>query len=117
MTPKTVVKNIVKALNELKGHDILTLDIRKITSIADYMIIASGRSDRQVKALANKVIDTAKKKKIAVLGVEGQQKGEWILVDLGDVIVHVMHPETRAYYQLEKLWSSEQQEVRRVSSQ
>jgi ribosome-associated protein len=68
------------------------------------MIIASGRSDRQVKAIADKLVEAVKKLGQRPLGVEGRQQGEWVLVDLGDVIVHVMHPTSRAYYQLEKLW-------------
>ncbi len=109
MKSDTIAKRVVAALDELKGQDIQILDVRKLTSITDFMIIASGRSDRHVKSLAEKVIETAKKLKVPVLGVEGELQGEWILVDLGEAIVHVMQPETRAYYQLEKLWSVEQQ--------
>lgn len=110
MKSETIAKRVVAALDELKGQDIVKLDVRKLTSITDFMIIASGRSSRQVNALADKVIETAKQLKIPVLGVEGEQQGEWILVDLGDVIVHIMLPEIRIYYQLEKLWSDEQQQ-------
>jgi ribosome-associated protein len=99
-------KALNKALDELKAIDIQVLDVRKLTSITDTMIIASGGSDRQVRALADKVLETARELGIPLLGIEGQQEGEWILVDLGDVILHLMHPTTRAYYQLEKLWSS-----------
>ena len=69
------------------------------------MIIASGRTGRQVKAIADKLIEAAKTRQIKPLGVEGQRQAEWILIDFGDVIAHVMHPSTRDYYQLEKLWS------------
>ena len=111
MTSKKLAELINKALEELKAMDIVTLDVRRLTSITDYMVIASGRSDRQVRALADKVIEAAKKNHVSPLGVEGKQQGEWILVDLGDVIVHVMHPSARLYYQLEKLWTPEHQQT------
>ena len=98
-------KALVKALDELKALDILVLDVRKLTTITDTMIIASGRSDRQVRALSDNLLETAKGLGIEALGVEGHQEGDWILVDLGDVVAHLMHPTARAYYQLEKLWS------------
>lgn len=96
---------ITDTMEDLKAQDVQTLDVRALTTMTDYMIIASGRSDRQVKAIADKVIETAKTRKIRPLGVEGQQQAEWILIDFGDVIAHVMHPDTREYYQLEKLWA------------
>lgn len=98
---------IVNALDDLKASDIKVLDVRKLTSITDIMIIASGRSSRHVSSLADKVIETAKDHAMDVLGTEGQQQGEWVLIDLGHIIVHVMQPGTRDYYQLEKLWSDE----------
>ena len=72
--------------------------------MSDYILIASGRSRRQVSALADKLIQTVKENKFETLGVEGKTEGEWVLVDLGDIIVHIMHPSSREYYQLEKLW-------------
>lgn len=96
---------ITKALDDMKAIDIQILDVRKLTSMTDTMIIASGGSDRQIRALANTVIDTARENGVRPLGTEGEQSGEWILVDLGDVVAHLMHPTSRAYYQLEKLWS------------
>lgn len=96
---------ITDTMEDLKAQDVQTLDVRALTTMTDYMIIASGRSDRQVKAIADKVIEMAKTRKIRPLGVEGQQQAEWILIDFGDVIAHVMHPDTREYYQLEKLWA------------
>lgn len=98
-------KALVKALDDLKAIDIQVLDVSKLTTITDTMIIASGRSDRQVKALADKLLEAAKELGLAPLGIEGAQKGDWILVDLGDVVAHLMHPTARAYYQLEKLWT------------
>lgn len=97
---------IVTALDDLKAIDVQVLDVRDLTSFTDTMIIASGRSDRQVKALADGVIDAAKERGIRPLGVEGLPT-EWILVDLGDAVAHIMHPTARAYYQLEKLWSGD----------
>ena len=98
-------RQISAAMEDLKAEDVQTFDVRTLTTMTDFMIIASGRSDRQVKAIAEKVIEMAKSVQIRPLGVEGQQQGEWILIDFGDVIAHVMRPATRAYYQLEKLWS------------
>lgn len=111
MTSEKLAKLVINALEELKALDIVTLDVRRLTSITDIMIIASGRSDRQVRALAEKVIEAAKENNVIPLGIEGKQQGEWILVDLGDVIVHIMHPSARLYYQLEKLWSTEHQQT------
>jgi len=96
---------IVSALEDMKAVDIKVLDVRKLTSITDLMIVASGRSNRQVRAIAEKVSETAKANKLDVLGMEGGQEAEWVLVDLGDIVVHVMQPAIRDYYQLEKLWA------------
>ena len=96
---------ITDTMEDLKAQDVQTLDVRALTTMTDYMIIASGRSDRQVKAIADKVIEAAKTRKVRPLGVEGEKQAEWILIDFGDVIAHVMRPDTREYYQLEKLWS------------
>lgn len=95
----------IDALEELKGVDISVLDVMGLTSITDRMIIVSGTSSRHVKALADSVALKAKHAGNPALGIEGEQTGEWILIDLGDVIVHVMLPETREFYALEKLWS------------
>jgi ribosome-associated protein len=95
----------VDAIDELKGFDVVELDVRTLTDVTDCLIIASGRSDRHVKALAQNVIEKAKAAGVQPMGVEGLDEGEWVLVDLCDVVVHVMQPETREYYQIEKLWS------------
>ena len=96
---------VVSAVEELKGQDVVELDVRKLTDVTDCFVIASGRSDRQVRAIAENVIEKAKAAGVRPMGVEGLDKGEWVLVDLCDVVLHVMQPETREYYQLEKLWS------------
>jgi ribosome-associated protein len=96
---------IIETLEDNKATNILTLNVRDLTSVADLMIIASGTSSRQVTAIAEKLIEKAKKNNVPPYGSEGKQFGEWVLVDLGDIIVHIMHPTTRAHYQLEKLWS------------
>jgi ribosome-associated protein len=106
MNTKELIDITLNALDDVKAIDVVVFEVSKLTSISDYMIIASGKSKRQVNALADKVIETAKKNGIQPLGVEGKTEGEWVLVDLGDIIVHIMYPETREYYQLEKLWSS-----------
>lgn len=96
-TTDQLIKIINNALEELKALDIIVINVKDISPITDCLIIASGSSDRQVKAIADKVIQSAKDAGQRPLGVEGQQQGEWILVDLGDVILHVMHPTTREY--------------------
>ena len=109
MTADALARKVVAALEEMKALDVTVMDVRDLTSITDLMVIATGRSDRQVRALAEKTVETAKKVDAPPLGTEGEREGEWILVDLGDVVVHLMHPTARAYYQLEKLWSAEPQ--------
>ena len=98
-----------EALEALKAQDVQVLDVQTLASFTDYMIFASGNSTRHVSAIADAVIEAARDSGNPPLGVEGQEVGEWILVDLGDVIVHVMLPDARAYYELEKLWGEELQ--------
>ena len=95
---------VVDALDELKAQSIKCMDVRHVTSVTDVMVIATGRSDRHVRALANSVVESCKRAGEQPLGVEGQEAGEWVLVDLSDVVVHVMLPKVREFYNLEKLW-------------
>ena len=96
---------VISALEEVKAQNITSLDVRELTGVMDTMIVASGNSNRQVKSLANNVAVEGKNAGFELLGVEGDDTAEWILVDFGDVIVHVMLPATRAFYDLERLWS------------
>jgi ribosome-associated protein len=114
MTSKQISKIVIRALEDLKAFDVLTIDVKKISSITDIIIIASGGSSRQVKALAEKTIESVKEKGVKPLGTEGVQQGDWALIDLGDVIVHIMRPVIRDYYQLEKLWSPETEQMSSV---
>ena len=99
------LRAVVKAaLEDLKADDIVELDVRGKTSVADYIIVASGTSSRHVKSIANNVVVEAKHAGLMPLGVEGEVEAEWVLVDLGDVIVHVMQPQVREFYDLEGLW-------------
>jgi ribosome-associated protein len=103
----------VAALEDIKGRDIEVIDVRPQTSLYDTMVIASAESNRQVKALAHHVRDKLKEAGAPILGVEGEAVGEWVLVDAGDIVVHVMQPAVRAYYNLEELWAP-QAPVRRA---
>jgi len=97
---------VVEAIEEVKGNEITCLNVSGQTSVTDYMVIACGTSNRHVKSLADNVIEQCKKRGMRPLGVEGQDKSEWVLVDLGDVVVHLMLPATRQFYDLERLWDS-----------
>jgi len=105
MRPDHRKKIAVTALEDIKARDITVLDVRKLTSLYDTLIVASGDSARQVKALAQNVRDKLKEAGAQIIGVEGEETGEWVLVDAGDVVVHVMQPAVRAYYNLEELWT------------
>jgi ribosome-associated protein len=95
---------VVEALDDLKAVNIVSLDVSDLTDIMDYMVIASGTSSRHVKSLADNVSMEAKQQGMRPLGIEGQDAGEWVLVDFGDVVVHLMLPATRDFYDLERLW-------------
>lgn len=96
---------VIQALEDVKGQEIVCMDVSELTDITDFMIVASGGTNRQVKALVNNVVEDAKKSGVNPIGVEGQEQGDWVLIDLADVIVHVMLPKVRQYYDLERLWS------------
>jgi ribosome-associated protein len=100
-----LVKATIGALDEIKGRDIVVLDVRKLTALFDKIVIASADSARQAKAMSDNVQEKLKAQGAKVYGVEGEQVGEWILVDLGAVIVHIMQPTVRQHYNLEELWT------------
>jgi ribosome-associated protein len=106
--PKTAAREladaVADALDDLKGNDVVTLDVHNVAGFTDYMVIASGTSNRHVKSLAERAQERARELGIKPIGVEGEQLGEWVLVDFGDVVLHVMLPETRKFYDLERLW-------------
>ena len=95
---------VVDAIEDIKGFDITVMDVRKLTSMTSYMIVASATSSRQAKAVADNVREKLKEKGYNIRGTEGEKEGEWVLVDLDDIVVHIMVPTTRAYYNLEQLW-------------
>jgi ribosome-associated protein len=110
-TTAVIRQQVINALDELKSKDVREIDVRGKTSIADLLVIASGTSARHVKSIADEVVKFAKKAGVMPLGVEGEQEAEWVLVDLGDVIVHVMLPRIREFYGLERLWTVGDREV------
>lgn len=111
MTDLNALKAVViDALEDLKAKDIVILDVKPLTSVADLMIVASGTSNRHVKSIADRVRERVKDAGVMPLGVEGEEAAEWVLVDLGDIIVHIMLPDTRRFYDLEKLWSMSPQD-------
>lgn len=99
-----MLKATLAALDDIKARDVVVLDVRKITALFDKIIIVTADSSRQAKSLSNNVQEKLKAKGAKVYGVEGQQTGEWVLVDLGAIIVHIMQPAVRTYYNLEELW-------------
>ena len=107
MQAEALCRAAVDALETIKAEDIVVMDVRKMSSLFDYIIVASAESTRQTRALVNNLQDKIKALGGQILGVEGEESGEWVLVDLGDVIVHVMQPAIRSYYNLEQLWGSE----------
>ncbi len=112
--PGELAHRIVDLASDKKGVDIVMLRTAELTTMADYFVICSGRSDRQVQALAGAIVDTLRDEGIKPLGVEGQSFGGWVLIDYGNVIVHVFAPDEREYYGLERVWSGATQVVRIV---
>lgn len=105
LSPEDIKNLALNAVEEMKAKDVVCLDVKPLTSMADYMIVCSGTSNRHVKSIAGQVVEDSKKAGHQPAGVEGEDSAEWVLVDLADVIVHVMLPDTRKFYDLEKLWS------------
>jgi ribosome-associated protein len=104
-TPEALLVQVRAALEEMKSKDAVEIDVRGKTSIADFLVVVSGTSTRHVKSIADEVVKFAKNCGVMPLGVEGEREAEWVLVDLGDVIVHVMLPRVREFYALERLWT------------
>lgn len=104
MDIKKMKAAVIDALEEIKAKNIVMLNVSKLTSLFDYLVVASGDSNRQTRALASNVKDRLKELGASVVGSEGEESGDWVLVDLGDIVVHVMQPAIRDYYHLEELW-------------
>ncbi|AYH42263.1 ribosome silencing factor [Azoarcus sp. DN11] len=102
----TLEETVVAALEDIKAKDIEVIDTTKLTSLFDRIIIATGDSNRQTRALARNVHDKVREAGAPVVSVEGEETGEWVLVDLGDIVVHIMQPAIRSYYNLEELWAA-----------
>jgi ribosome-associated protein len=98
---------VTAALEDMKAVNVKVMDVRGLTDIADVMVVASGNSDRHVRSIADRVIEKAKESGVRPLGVEGAREGEWVLVDLHDIVVHVMLPRVREFYSLERMWESD----------
>ncbi|HEX7043846.1 MAG TPA: ribosome silencing factor [Burkholderiales bacterium] len=105
MRPTQLRKLILDALDDAKARDVVVLDLRKVAMFTDYMIIATGTSSRHVVAAADNVVERLRDQGRKPRGIEGMEAGDWVLLDFGDVVVHVMRAQTRAFYNLEKLWS------------
>ena len=97
-------KLVINALEDIKAHDIQAIDVRKVTAIFDWIVVASADSARQTRALSRHVRDTLKDAGATIIGTEGEESGDWVLVDAGDIVAHVMQPAVRQYYSLEELW-------------
>lgn len=109
LSSEELVQLAIAALEDVKAQDIVTIDVRGKTSITDFMVIASGTSTRQVRSLVENVLEKVKAQGVKPLGSEGMDSGDWALLDLGDIVVHVMMPAARQFYDLEKLWQGAEQ--------
>ncbi len=114
MTKDELKKFVLTILDDMKAKDVKELDVSELTDMADSMIIASGTSNRHVRSIAGSIMSKLKELEVATVGIEGEDAGDWVLVDLGDIIIHIMLPESREFYGLEKLWASA--EARRDAS-
>ncbi len=108
---ESINKLALNALDDLKANNVVVLDVEALSDVFETMIIASGTSSRHVKSLADNVIEEGKKKGFQPIGVEGKEEAEWVLVDYGSLVVHIMQPQARLFYELEKLWSTPAQDV------
>ena len=104
LTSETLLEQVIDSLTDDKAEEVVQIDLRGKTEMADYMVIASGRSTRQVSAMSEKLVDRLKQVFGLIARVEGKDTGDWVLIDAGDVIVHIFRPEVREFYQLEKMW-------------
>jgi ribosome-associated protein len=109
-------RTVVDALEDVKGHDIVVYDTARMPSMFERVVIASGESNRQVRALADRVQDKVREAGGRVYGVEGESSGDWVLVDLGDVVVHIMHPAVRSFYNLEEVWGEKKVRLQKKKS-
>ncbi|TAH53361.1 MAG: ribosome silencing factor [Betaproteobacteria bacterium] len=106
MDTPTLQQIVVSALEDIKARDIETIDTSKVTALFDSIVVASAESSRQTRALARNVVDKVREAGGEVISIEGEDSGDWVLVDLGNIVVHIMQPAVRAYYKLEELWST-----------
>jgi ribosome-associated protein len=113
MNSEQLKTTVIAALEDIKAQDLVALPVRHLTSLTDYMVIATGTSNRHVRSLANEVQEKVKAAGGEVIGVEGEQTGEWVLIDLGDAVVHVMQAQVRDYYNIDELWGGDASRVAR----
>ncbi|WOI56019.1 ribosome silencing factor [Palleronia sp. LCG004] len=114
LEPETLLAHILASLDDDKAEDVVQIDLRGKSEMADFMIICSGRSSRQVAAISEKLVDRLKQDHGRSSKIEGKDGGDWVLIDTGDVIVHVFRPEVREFYQLEKMWLSSDEASKRA---
>lgn len=114
-TAKETLSTVLARLEDMKAEDSVVIDLTGKSSIGDYMVVTSGRSQRHVAAVADRLVKDIERAGVAGVRVEGMRQGDWVLIDAGDVIVHVFRPEVRDFYNLEKMWSATSKDVRRPS--
>ena len=117
MKAEQLTQLVVDALDDMKAQNVHVIDVRDKTSVTDVMVISSGSTARQVKSQAERVMEKSKESGVKPIGIEGEKEAEWVLVDLGDVVVHIMQPSVRDFYHLEKLWATDETDADRSTSQ